>query len=70
MTKFFQSTLGMFTLFLLGAAAIYLISAGFSGNWNQFASTSSTLPTCASVKLDKGLDQSQVDVLKGRGECI
>ena len=71
MNKFFQSTLGMFTLFFLGALAVYVIAAGFSGNYNQFASaTTNTLPTCASMKIDMGLDQSQADDMKLKGKCI
>lgn len=40
MKKFFESTLGMFVLFLLGAAAVYVISAITSGNWNLFGTAS------------------------------
>lgn len=53
MTKFFQSTLGMFTLFLLGALTVYVIAAGFQGTWNPFTSNGSN------VRLLQGIDTSR-----------
>ena len=43
MTKFFQSTMGMFTLFLLGALAVYAMAAGFQGTWNPFMASTPTV---------------------------
>lgn len=34
--KFFASGLGMFTLFILGAAVMYLIIGGTSSNWTPW----------------------------------
>lgn len=44
MQKFFQSTLGMVTLFALGALAVYVIAAGFQGTWNPFMASTDTTP--------------------------
>lgn len=73
MQKFFQSTLGMFTLFLLGALVLYLISAGFSGNWNQFqaADAGSQVPVLDAngTRTGKFITVANPAVARGRSCC-
>lgn len=42
MKKFFQSSLGMLTLFALGALAVYAIAAGMQATWNPFMPVTTT----------------------------
>lgn len=43
MKKFWNSPLGMITLFLLGAFVVYAISAGGQNTWNPFVSNGSNV---------------------------